>query len=319
MMQNNLFLNRLRVITLNNEVAFDEKFHKGVNIIRGQNSSGKSTITHLIFFVLGGSYSNFVPEVFKCKHVMAEIEINSTIITIKRPLERINNKSVNPNAPMYIYFGTMESALINTDEGEWQCYGYKMSANRKSFSNILFELLGLPVMKADCNITMHQILRLMYIDQESPIGSLFYFDIFDKEIIRETTSDLLLGIYNEELSEAKIKLIEIERSLNEKKGEVKIAKDFLSHSSTRSSAMILANIDTCTSEISMLTEEIIKARNATKVSVKVKSNYTQLQMQIANLRNKKVLCKNTIDKLNADISDSKYFIYTLEKKITISD
>jgi len=49
MMRNNLFLNRLRIYTENGEIAYDEKFHKGVNIIRGDNSSGKSTITHLFF------------------------------------------------------------------------------------------------------------------------------------------------------------------------------------------------------------------------------------------------------------------------------
>ena len=54
MMHNTLFLQRLRILTRNGGVAYDEKFHRGVNIIRGQNSSGKSTIVRFIFFVLGG-------------------------------------------------------------------------------------------------------------------------------------------------------------------------------------------------------------------------------------------------------------------------
>ena len=44
-MANNLFVNRLRVLTQDGQVAYDERFHHGVNIIRGDNSSGKSTIT----------------------------------------------------------------------------------------------------------------------------------------------------------------------------------------------------------------------------------------------------------------------------------
>lgn len=56
MMQDSLFLQRLRIVTLENKIAYDEQFHKGVNIIRGQNSSGKSTIIRFIFFALGGSY-----------------------------------------------------------------------------------------------------------------------------------------------------------------------------------------------------------------------------------------------------------------------
>lgn len=52
MMRNNLFLNRLHILTDEGAIAYDETYHKGVNIIRGDNSSGKSTITHFIFLSL---------------------------------------------------------------------------------------------------------------------------------------------------------------------------------------------------------------------------------------------------------------------------
>ena len=50
-MMNNLFLRRLVIYTNEGNIAYDECFHKGINIICGDNSSGKSTITHFIFFV----------------------------------------------------------------------------------------------------------------------------------------------------------------------------------------------------------------------------------------------------------------------------
>ena len=50
-MMNNLFLRRLVIYTNEGNIAYDETFHKGINIICGDNSSGKSTITHFIFFV----------------------------------------------------------------------------------------------------------------------------------------------------------------------------------------------------------------------------------------------------------------------------
>ncbi len=73
-MQNNLFLKRLVIYTNSGMVAYDELFHKGVNIICGDNSSGKSTITHFIFFALGGEFNDFVPEARECQVVYAEIE-----------------------------------------------------------------------------------------------------------------------------------------------------------------------------------------------------------------------------------------------------
>lgn len=48
-----LKLNRL-VITKAGKQLYDEKFHDGINIIRGEHSVGKSTILDMIFYVLGG-------------------------------------------------------------------------------------------------------------------------------------------------------------------------------------------------------------------------------------------------------------------------
>jgi DNA repair exonuclease SbcCD ATPase subunit len=51
-------LKRVR-INRGNVVAYDEEFHRGVNIIRGENSSGKSTISDFIFFGLGGEFDRW--------------------------------------------------------------------------------------------------------------------------------------------------------------------------------------------------------------------------------------------------------------------
>lgn len=42
------------VIEKDDHVAYDERFHMGVNVIRGDNSSGKSTVLNFIFYGLGG-------------------------------------------------------------------------------------------------------------------------------------------------------------------------------------------------------------------------------------------------------------------------
>lgn len=58
-----LYLNRL-VIVKDRTTVYDELFHSGVNIIRGQgNSVGKSTIANMIFYALGGDAVQWVEEV----------------------------------------------------------------------------------------------------------------------------------------------------------------------------------------------------------------------------------------------------------------
>ena len=54
-----LKLNRLSIFTHDGKIAYDENFHDGVNIIRGHNSSGKSTIGNFIFYVLGGDFKKW--------------------------------------------------------------------------------------------------------------------------------------------------------------------------------------------------------------------------------------------------------------------
>ena len=49
----NLQLRKLRVMR-GTIAAYSADFHEGVNIIRGQNASGKSTVVDFIFYVLGG-------------------------------------------------------------------------------------------------------------------------------------------------------------------------------------------------------------------------------------------------------------------------
>lgn len=120
--------------------------------------------------------------------------------------------------------------------------------------------MGFPEFKADSNITMHQILRLIYLDQESPLGSLFYFDQFDKEITRETVAELLMGLYDEKLSNAKLDKIDTERKIVETKREIKITGSFFSNPKTRSSKFIREQIDSITAEISNITTRILSMR-----------------------------------------------------------
>lgn len=317
-MQNNLFLRRLRIITLKGEVAYDEHFHEGVNIIRGQNSSGKSTIIRFIFYALGGCYSEFVPEALKCRAVFAEVLINGdTVLTLCRKIE-VKDGKANPRTPMYIYIGDMEESFEHGNRNKWKMYGYKSTSETRSFSNILFKEMGLPEFKAGSNITMHQILRLIYLDQESPLASLFFFDLFDDPLTRETVAELLMGLYDEELSAAKLDKIETERRIAETKREIKITGSFFTDPKTKSSKFIRERIDSIAKEISEITSQIIKLRmgqtNALVSKNKFKLEYERLLDEITRLRNEEASLKADVQRLEAEIQDSVYFIEILNKK-----
>ena len=68
---------RRLIIKRRDHIAYDEKFHTGVNVIRGKNSSGKSTILNFLFYGLGGDLFDWSDMATLCTDVWIEIEINS--------------------------------------------------------------------------------------------------------------------------------------------------------------------------------------------------------------------------------------------------
>lgn len=317
-MRNNLFLHRLLILTEEGEIAYDELFHKGVNIIRGDNSSGKSTITHFIFYVLGGAFNDFVPEARKCSVVQAEVEMNNVVFTIKREVVKDEEGNISKQTPIYFFWGSMEESFNLPIDKVWQKFGYKTYDNIKSFSNVMFENLGLPIVKGDNNITIHQILRLLYIDQDSPTSSLFYYEPFDSQLTRETVSDLLLGVYNEELYENKKRLIVAEKELESVKSEIKATSHFFSDPLSLNPAHLNTAIENCEKEISEIQESIVLIR-AKEKEVNY-NNDSKLSFQVLNdeaiVQRKRVVdLEGKISFLNNEIDDSIFFIEALNKKI----
>ncbi|CAH0336810.1 hypothetical protein FVB9288_02532 [Flavobacterium sp. CECT 9288] len=317
-MRNNIFLNRLRIITDDNKIAYDEKFHKGVNIIRGDNSSGKSTITHFIFYVLGGAFNDFVPEARLCSQAIAEVEMNNAIFTIKRDIVKDEDGNISTQTPLYFYWGNMEESFNPPFDKGWQKFGYKTTETSKSFSNVLFDNLGLPIVKGDNNITFHQILRLLYIDQDSPTSSLFYYEHFDSQLTRETVSDLLLGVYNEKLYENKKRLISAEKEFEGIKSEIKATSHFFSDPLSLSPVHLTTAIENREKDISDIQDEIVSIRNKEKeVNYEEGSKLSFQKLTEDSIIQRKIVIdlEEQISFLNNEIEDSTYFVETLSKKI----
>lgn len=66
-----LVINRV-VIAQSGNIAYDEKFHTGLNVIRGENGVGKSSIIELISYGLGADIkkTKWKKEALLCSEVI---------------------------------------------------------------------------------------------------------------------------------------------------------------------------------------------------------------------------------------------------------
>jgi hypothetical protein len=202
-------LNRLRVIQGGNPV-YDQRFHTGVNIVRGKNGSGKSTIADFIFYALGGEFENWKSVAANCDEVQAEISTASGVITVKRSIGKAQT-------PAMVFFGAFEEAAAQGLDG-WQSYPIRRQAGGKeSFSQIMFRASGIPEAQSQgaANITMHQLLRLLYADQRTPASFLFRYESFDTGEIREAVGDLVCGIHGYESYEIELELRILNKQFDE--------------------------------------------------------------------------------------------------------
>ncbi|MCA9129808.1 MAG: AAA family ATPase [Planctomycetales bacterium] len=194
-----LRLNRLRVMRQGHAV-YDQTFHEGVNIIRGENGSGKSTIADFIFYILGGEYEEWKEAARHCEEVQAEIETSRGTLTLRRDIS-------TKLTPIKVFFGALDEATVRALDG-WETFPIRRQENRESFSQVLFRSLLIPEAQSEgaSNITMHQIMRLVYSDQRTPSTRLFRFEPFDTQNIREAVGDLICGISGYELYEINLNL-----------------------------------------------------------------------------------------------------------------
>lgn len=204
-MRSQLIIDRMLVYRASN-VLYDERFHHGVNIIHGSNGSGKSTIADFIFFGLGGDLRDWKPYASRAEAVMLQIATPEGVLTTRRYV------STDGGRPMDIFFGPMDQAL-NAGSDLWQRYPYSRPESGYSFSQILFRAIGLPEAISDgaSNLTMHQILRLLYVDQLTPIQRIFRVDQWDTWQTRQAIGELLAGVGGYELYDRQILLRETEK------------------------------------------------------------------------------------------------------------
>lgn len=316
MMQYNPFLklNRLLIYSRHGKVAYDETFHDGVNIIRGRNSSGKSTIANFIFYALGGDFKKWTTSALSCEDVYAEVFINTEPITLKRKVTDVGMQ------PMSIFWGPLDQAIKSASEG-WFIYSYKRSSEKKSFSNALFLSLGFPELRGDVdsNITMHQILRLLYIDQKSLTLDLLMTETFDSSITRKTIADLLFGVYDDSLYSDKISFREAQKDYEVKKKQYEgIEAIYKSSDNEVSPQLIKEKIDENNKQIVAIDAEYdrLKAETifSTDQAIEHNTKIIAAKTKLFDARNNLADVQAKINSYQLELLDSRDFILSLEKR-----
>lgn len=308
-----LRLSRLVVLRGSSHV-YDQPFHKGVNIIRGWNSTGKSTIMDFLVYALGYELTSWTEEQLLCDSVIAEVFINNIHLCLKRDIRETGQ------APMHIFEGGFEAAA--KDSIHWEKYSSRRSGDRHSYSQQLFEILGLPQHKNDdeANLTMHQILRLLYVDQLTSTNKLLKADeSYDNVTIRRAIGEYLLGIDDLESHNLRQELILANKKFEAINGELKaIYKIFGNDASSINRQSLYNEIG----EVNMTIESLISNRRKIQASTHEKLD-EEAELKTIVLLEKIDRLADEAEKLrqvrrdtNAELIDTKHFLESLEYRLS---
>ena len=236
--------------------AYDQEFKLGVNIIRGDNGTGKSSVMDLLYYGLGAEVTEWTVEQAACTRTIVEVLLNNKLFCFRREITDTGK------APMYIFSGDMSDALKGDEN--WYKYPNARSKETHSYSQQIFDLLGMPSHKTDDskNLTVHQILRLMYVDQLTEATKLLKEDKkYDNATIRRAIGEYLLGIDNLEAHNLRQELIEANRKFDSVQSELKAIYRFLgSTDNIVRKEQIISEIDSATHEILNLEEKRSEVR-----------------------------------------------------------
>jgi hypothetical protein len=313
MTQTNATLVLKRLLLLKGDKsAYDEEFHKGVNIIRSRgNSTGKTTIMDAIFFVLGGDVEEWTDEALACDCVVAEISFRRKILTFRREIGSSRYTAI------YMYEGAYLEAVKSSLN--WLKFSHKRSAERESFSQAIFRLLGYPENKLSsfANITIHELLRLVYSDQLTAVNKIFKHQNFDSDEMRQTVGEFLLGVDDLDLHGLRLQLRNEEKEISNLAGRIRAMQDIFSSAGlTPDGTQISTQIDQAAKDHDELRERIAYLESPAK---KVKS--IGESEDVARIRKKLSQTKKALreyrdrhEALMFEIEDSTLFIDSLSER-----
>lgn len=214
-----------------------------------------------------------------------------------------------------LYWGTLSDGLASSVS--WTQYPLRRSENKESFSQVMFRALLFPEVKTEdeSNITIHQVLRLLFIDQLSQPFSLMIDEKFDSPLTRRATGDLLLGVFDNELYNAQLLLRKVKKELEAQTSQYKSLVAILQAGDQFSSlAEIKNHIAVMQGDADKLAAQI-QVSSTLQVRKQADTQLAELMKGVTASRNALSTAIQNSEKLTFDIADSKDFVETLQHRI----
>jgi hypothetical protein len=300
-------------------LAYSADFHTGVNILRGKNASGKSTIMDFIFYALGGEDVPWKNEALLCDEVLVEVLLNDSAVCLRRYVNE------NQRNPMSIFWGELHAAS-QAGFDAWETYPYQRSPSKESFSQVLFRALKLPELRGEgaANITMHQLLRLMYADQRTPNDEIFRSEGFETELNRETIGSYLCGVYSSDLYEAQIELKQVDAKLDRAVSDLRNVFSVLGKSGQAGSStmdFLQAEAAAIQEEMAQSESKLTELREARTSVVEGESakRIAALRKQLNSAQAELVASQTKLAELELEVQDSRLFVAEIDRRLAALD
>lgn len=296
--------------------ALDCAFHPGVNVVRGKNSSGKTTVMDLLAFSLGAEQIRWKPEALLCTHTVVEVVLNNEIATLRRQIGEEQQR------PMEVFWGEVDDAL-EAPSHSWHRFPFKRTANLMSFSQVLLQSLEMPQAQGDgaSNLTMHQLLRVLYADQPSVHSPIFRFDKWDSTLTRETIGGYLCGVYDDELYSAQLRARDIDASLTRLIAELKSILNILGQTgNTPDLDLQNYRIPELEKRRDELAAELLEYKaSGNQQSTRVDPSTEGVRKELAASRAKYAAAVEKLQNVELEIADSRLFVDEVRRRLDSLD
>lgn len=195
-----LFIKAIRVLGNSGIVLELSDLRRGINVIRGENSSGRTTLLKLFEFGFGADITVsrfFIPEIQECQRLLMEIELNGVIYTIDRKFGHGSNRVI-------VYQGAIDLLLRNESH----------FSVGDEFSDFLLYRLDIPSIhyldnyrERERKITFNDLYDALYIDQERGLSQIHARagETKRKHVFKLLTKISLPDLYQVEVEEESLK------------------------------------------------------------------------------------------------------------------